>query len=203
MASLSSGSTSANTSSTPRSAPTASATWRASPVIITTCRPMRLELGDRVAGLGPDLVLERQTADDRRRRGRGRAPLRRGPSSRATTPAELGRLARATAPAAAPARRRRSASPSTVASTPRPVIDRNVGGGGDPAALGARPRRWPGPAGARCRTRPPPARRSTSSSVEPVAGDADDGVLALGQGAGLVEQERRRRCGSAPGRGGP
>ena len=35
-----------------------------------------------------------------------------------------------------------------------------------------------------------PARRSTSSSPMPGAGDADDGVLALGERAGLVEQER-------------
>ena len=52
------------TSSTPSSAPTASATWRASPVIITTRRPTTVERIDGFAGLGADLVLERQRADD-------------------------------------------------------------------------------------------------------------------------------------------
>ena len=48
LASLSSGSTSANTSSMPRSAPTASATCRASPVIITTRTPIVVQRANRL-----------------------------------------------------------------------------------------------------------------------------------------------------------
>ena len=44
-------------------AATASATCRASPVIITTSTPMPPQVGDGLPGLGPHLVLERQGAD--------------------------------------------------------------------------------------------------------------------------------------------
>ena len=61
--SLSSGSTSANTSSMPRSAATASATWRASPVIITTLIPSDFNAATASRASGLHLVLQGEGAD--------------------------------------------------------------------------------------------------------------------------------------------
>ena len=64
MLSLSSGRTSAKTSSIPRSRATASATGRASPVIITTRTPRSLRAATASAASGRMLILKRQGADD-------------------------------------------------------------------------------------------------------------------------------------------
>jgi hypothetical protein len=130
--SLSSGRTSANTSSTPSSRPTVSATERASPVIITT--PLHTEcvkLVDGLACLGADLVLEGERTDDRvvadevQDRGAARRPLLDSLGE------VCGDVQLSLAQQCGSADCVGFASMS--ASTPRPVIDRN------PVAL----RGWP------------------------------------------------------------
>ena len=124
-ASLSSGSTSAKTSSMPSSAADRvgdlagvagdhhDARRRGACSSSTAC-----------ARLGPDLVLERERADDLRRRARRRAPTR-------PAPRHVRRPRRRARPGLGRPRSRSSAgpptataAPSTVASTPRPVSDR-------------------------------------------------------------------------------
>ena len=115
------------------------------------------------AGLGADLVLERERADDLvvadevEHGGAALLPLvdRRRRARRAR---------RARARAAAPGHRPRSGRRRWSASTPRPVSDRKLGGRRRRRRARRRRRRSPGRAGARCRPRRPPARRSTSSS---------------------------------------
>ena len=134
-----------------------SATGRVSPVIITTSTPRAVQLGDRLARLRPDLVLERERADHLGPSAHdGAAPTRRRPTSRrrlgSARRARRGELAQQGRAADRTSWRRRR-SPAT----PRPVSDRKSG---DAARRGRGPRggrRWRGPAGARCRSRPRPA----------------------------------------------
>ena len=158
----------------PRSAATASATGRASPVIITIfSTPCARSSVDRLPGLGPDLVLERERADHSGRpspsaqqvqhgRAAGRPVVRSrrqvGGHGRRQLP-QQGRTADGVRGAVDDGLRRRARSAT------RKSVRR-----WRPAALGCGGRaRWPGRAGARCRPRPPPASRSTSSSVSPAA----------------------------------
>ena len=154
--------------------PTASATWRASPVIITTSTPSRVQLGDGLAGLGPDLVLERERADDLvaadevEHGGAAAAAIRRSASR------ELVGIVERRARAAAPGRRRRSASPSIV---------------GFDAPAGDRPEvRWP-------RGR----RRGRAAAADDRPGQR---VLAVGldgrRRAAAPRRRRRRRSPATP-----
>ena len=108
----------------PRSCPTASATWRASPVIIATSTPDLAEFGDGLPGFGADLVLERQRADDRvvadevQDRGATLLPCTDGVVERQPGTSSCARRSSAGPPTA-------YVTPSMSASTPRPVIDRN------------------------------------------------------------------------------
>ena len=173
----------------PSSRPTASATCRASPVIITTSTPSALQLGDRLAGLGPDLVLEREGTDDLGRRATRystdapRSRPRPGPDR------ELGghvepRLAEQRRPADGVRSRRR---PS--ASTPRPVDERKSVAAGTGPSAAAPAATMARASGCSLSASTAPASASTSASSLPgAASHAGDRVGAAGQGAGLVEE---------------
>ena len=187
--SLSSGSTSAKTSSTPRS---------------------RDRLGDLPGVTGDHDHARRRARAARRPPGVTPAgPRPRGRARR--SPAPSARREHGAAP--------RSAMPSVVLGElgrDRPSVrSRSRAGpptatvcavdGGPDAAAGqrrgsrsprdmaprslARPRRWPGPAGARCRPRPPRPGAAARPRRAVDGGDAGHDVRAVGQGAGLVEQD--------------
>ena len=182
---MSSGSTSANTSSMPRSAATASATCRASPVIITTRMPSSwsCSTASRASGRtwsssanAPTTFAVSDEVEHRRAAAPPGSVCRR----------ELGGHVEARARAAGPARRPRPASRSTVASTPRPVIARKSLRRAGSSRARARRRRSRGRADARSRPRPRPPARARRRG--PGRGDAGDDVLAARQRARLVEQ---------------
>ena len=161
----------------------------ASPVIMTTRTPSAWSSSHRLAGLGPDLVLERERADDRAvpraRRGR-RRPGAATPRSSAVESAGSSSVRLAQQRRARRRRRgRRRRSPRRRG--------RSATGSRSPRATGPRGsrgrRRWPGPAGARCRPRPRrPARSSARPRRPSAAATPVTDVLARGEGAGLVEQ---------------
>ena len=189
--SLSSGSTSAKTSSTPRSA--ADGVGDLAGVAgdhHDRATPSAWSSSTACAGLGADLVLERERADDRRSSSdEVAARRRRAPFHCVDRGGERRRARRGRVRAAGPGRRRRTRSPSMVACDAAAGERPELGAPRRSRRARGRRRRWPGPAGARCRPRrrrraAAPRRRSTPSTpATPVTT-----WRALGQGAGLVEQ---------------
>ena len=128
-----SGSTSANTVSIPRSRATASATGRASPVIITTSMPRSCSASHRLARFGPDRIRERERREHRRVLGQRRPPCAalRGAVGRLSQASATGVSARSASSAGPPTYSRR---PSTVRVDAAPGIAWNASAGGNGAA---------------------------------------------------------------------
>ena len=149
---MSAGRTCAATSSMPSRRATESATAWLSPVIIATRMPIAWRRVDRLGRLGPDLVLDRERADDARRRRRRAG--RSGPRA-PSVGRRRGSRARGRGPRAGAARRPRRSRPSTVARAPRPAsASKSVAVAGCDARAARAARRSPGPAGAPSRPRP-------------------------------------------------